>query len=48
MLTDSLLNKNFDMNLAPHSTVGWLENGLNFPDDAFGPTFSPAAGRSRP
>jgi hypothetical protein len=38
MLTDSLLNKNFDMNLAPHSTVGWLE-GQNSPDDACSPTF---------
>jgi hypothetical protein len=38
MLTDSLLNRNFDMNLAPHSTVGWLEDGQNSPDDAFCPT----------
>src|SRR5580704_10403440 len=38
MLTDSLLNRNFDMNLAPHSTVGWLEYGQNSPDDAFCPT----------
>jgi hypothetical protein len=39
MLTDSLLNKNFDMNLAPHSTVGWLE-GQNSPDDACSPRFA--------
>jgi hypothetical protein len=38
MLTDSLLNKNFDMNLAPHSTVGWLD-AQNSPDDACYPTF---------
>jgi hypothetical protein len=45
MLTDSLLNRNFDMNLAPHSTVGWLEDGQNFPEDAFLSNSSPAAGR---